>query len=119
MCIEDYKIMDKSFGAMAIAPVSNVAVGLMVPPDPKRIGIIFCPHNTDTYWVAPSRDAAIGVGIPVRNTDPPFRLDVSHFGDLTRREWYAISVAGVIAVAVITLSISDQLLELSHGKIRA
>lgn len=116
MCLEDIKIMAKSNGFEAAMPVATAA-GEILSQSVDRIGIVFCPHNTDTYWVSTSNNVAVGRGIPIRNTDRAMCLSVFEHGDLCRRAWFGISVAGAITVSVIELHLDRALAEKAdYGK---
>lgn len=117
MCLEDIKIMAKSNAFMATANISLTAAEIL-SQSPTRIGVIFNPHNTDSYWVSTDPNVAIGQGIPVLVGQAPVRLDVFHYGDFCRRNWFGISVAGAIVVAIGELHLQHDLARLAnYGKV--
>lgn len=108
MCLEDIRIMGQSSGVQltrAIAATSSLLLG----PSPSRIGIVFCSHNTEHYWVSPNTDAVVGQGIRITANSAPLILDVFHHGDLCRRPWNAIAEANPVTVSALELSLATEL----------
>jgi hypothetical protein len=115
MCLEDIKIMGKSGAAMKIAAITNSS-GMIVGPSPDRIGLIFCPHDTDSYWITTEPIAVVGQGIRIAVDGLPFELNVFRHGDFCRRRWTAITEAGAATVAVGELFLSEALTrEVGYG----
>ena len=108
MCLEDIRIMAKSSGDFETVALTNSSRQL-IGPSPDRIGIVFCPHDTDSYWVTTKPVAVVGQGIRIAVDGTPVILDVFKHGDFCRRGWTAITETGAATVAVGELFLATEL----------
>jgi hypothetical protein len=79
-----------------------------IPRSDKRVAIVLNPPLTNRYTISMVNPAVLDVGITVYPGQWPVILSLQDVGDLTRRDWWAISaVAGQAVTYVETLSTCD------------
>jgi hypothetical protein len=68
-------------------------------PSPRRIAILFVPHNTARFSVSPESGVQIDTGLTLQFGGDVIELTVERHGDIVRRGWFAIASAATTKIA--------------------
>lgn len=65
--------------------------GQILPAQEGRVGILFVPHLTATYTVAPDADTQANYGLNLLANAGAIQLSQELHGDIVKHAWYGVA----------------------------
>lgn len=99
MCIEDIRIGRRTVTRELRAIIANTS-GIFVQSSPKRTVLVFLPPPSGVLTLSMDDPVTGNQGIVLNTSSPPIVMTVQQWGDVTKRNFFAIhSVGGVVCTA--------------------
>lgn len=93
MCLEDIQLGRASRSAVTVVTVTTTS-GRVLGRSDRRVEVIFHPPDTNMVWVSIGGTAVVGRGVLMVPSSLPQRYTIDDDGDMSMRDWSAISDVG-------------------------
>lgn len=99
MCMEDLKIGRNTQSAQIDVTLSTASQQIL-GPDPNRVAIIFGVPDSSRAYFSSNSPAVVGFGIPQDTAGHPFAITLAEHGEMVRKAWHVIALAGTPLISV-------------------